>query len=221
MKARNVAERRRFKKLAQGRPRDAMAKRDPSGRISRPNHSERERDVTAVVVKQRMDHFNLTAEQARSDLAGDVLGRLLLGDMKRRRALITRDAHDAGRAYQRLAYEVSKMRSQTVRFQLPDGSPLEIKGPPDLSACPIEPRTKGHSVAMDLPHDRRLRYDWAEADVRFKRADPAVRVIVDRVLLSDLNPCCDEAVWKVFVRGMGIVMDLFQMDGPVEPKAAS
>ena len=197
-KAKTQGERRRFHKL--GRQRDATAQRDTCGRIKRPLHTERAENMAGVVVAQRRKRYGLTAQQAAQDIGGDILGVLISTGR------ITVDAFTAGRAYQRLAYEYHGRA---------------LNGPPSLTACPIEPRTKGHSEAPDLPREKRLRWDWDEARVRFSMADPIVRHVLDKALIppvdeSELDPRIDDTVWRVFVRGLGILMEMYQMPGEVE-----
>ena len=168
-----------------------MADRVPCGRISTPSPAQRREDAQAVVIDQRVRHHGRTKEQAGSDLAGDVIGRLLQD------AWITRDALNAGRAYQRLAYEAGRTSA----------------GPPALTACPIEPRTRGYNNAPDLPHEAHIRRDWEEARIRFGRADPVVLRILDAVLLEEMDPRVDDVMWRVFARGLSILMEMYCMRG--------
>ena len=92
-KARSSAERKRFKRLARGRPR-LDGPREPNGRLLRGwQVEETERAATQVAVDARMRLYGLTEAMARQGEAGTEVGRMkLIG-------ALSQDQYDASQRY--------------------------------------------------------------------------------------------------------------------------
>lgn len=153
-----------------GRPR-REGERYPSGGLK---PSALEREARSVVIEARMRQHGMTEDDAKSDLAGSLLGRLHLHGKLARTKEHSALMYEAGQRYAAVMWRYSVYVvgvTPTVQAQ----NILKIRSTP------------GEDSETLTARNERIRNEWATIDLLLRNAGPNVRQTMRNVCVEDID----------------------------------